>query len=141
MKVSPPPAEPVIAVRPEMVSVSAVEQGVEVTGQAGESIQGIIREADVMGRLVAQIAGSATQQAAATEEVTASMRKIYDFAASSASGAHLSARACEQLFNLALGLEKLVDRFDVGQKEKVAEPHRRLAVRVPAGLEPLKSVR
>jgi hypothetical protein len=94
-----------------------VEQGVEATGKAGESIERIICEADTVGTMVTQIASSATQQAAATEQVTASMSHINELAIESAEGSQLSAQACEQLFDLALGLQNMVARFDVGQSE------------------------
>ena len=97
------------------LSTTAVEQGLEVTGRAEDAIECIIREADTVGGLVAQIAGSATQQAATTEEVSASMSEISKIAVLAANGAQLSAGACEQLLQLALGMQKLVDRFDVGQ--------------------------
>jgi methyl-accepting chemotaxis protein len=94
-----------------------VERGVEATSKAGESIQKIIREADMVGTMVAQIASSATQQATATEQVTASMSQINELAIESAEGSQLSAQACEQLFDLALGLQNMVARFDVGQRD------------------------
>jgi methyl-accepting chemotaxis protein len=65
---------------------------------------------------VAQIASAATQQANATEEVNASMAQISELAAEAADGSQLSARACGQLFNLALGLENTVARFEVGPR-------------------------
>jgi methyl-accepting chemotaxis protein len=105
------------AVRQMRSGTSAVEQGVEATGKAGESIERIICEADTVGTMVAQIASSATQQAAATEQVTASMSHINELAIESAEGSQLSAQACEQLFDLALGLQNMVARFDVGQSE------------------------
>ena len=105
------------AVRQMRSGTSAVEQGVEATGKAGESIERIIREADTVGTMVAQIASSATQQAAAAEQVTASMSHISELAIDSADGLQLSAQACEQLFDLALGLQNMVARFDVGQRE------------------------
>jgi len=105
------------AVRQMRSGTSAVEQGVEATGKAGESIERIICEADTVGTMVTQIASSATQQAAATEQVTASMSHINELAIESADGSQLSARACEQLFDLALGLQNMVARFDVGQRE------------------------
>lgn len=70
--------------------------------------------------MVAQIASSATQQASATEQVTTSMGQINDLAIESADGSQLSARSCEQLFDLALGLQNMVARFDVGQREMKA---------------------
>src|SRR6266702_620589 len=102
-------------VRQMRSGTAAVEQGVEVAGKAGGSIQRIIDEADNVGAMVAQIAAAATQQAIATEQVTASMTQISQLAAESADGSKLSARACEQLLGLALGLQNMVDRFEVGQ--------------------------
>ncbi|MGP8261100.1 MAG: methyl-accepting chemotaxis protein [Acidobacteriaceae bacterium] len=100
------------------VGTANVERGVEATSKAGESIERIIREADTVGTMVAQIACSATQQAAATEQVTVSMSQISDHAIESADGSRLSARTCEELLDLALGLQNMVARFDVGQREK-----------------------
>jgi len=94
---------------------AAVEQGVEVAGLAGVSIQKVIGAAENVGTMVAQIASAATQQATATEEVNASMSQISELAAEAADGSQLSARACGQLFDLALGLQNMVERFDVGQ--------------------------
>ena len=105
------------AVRQMRAGTAAVEQGAEATGFARESIQKIIREADTVGTMVAQIASSATQQAAAAEQINASMSQISELAIESADGSQLSARACEQLFDLALGLRNMVARFDVGQRD------------------------
>ena len=105
------------AVRQMRSGTAAVEQGAEATSIARESIQKIIREADTVGTMVAQIASSATQQAAATEQINASMSQISELAIESADGSQLSARACEQLFDLALGLRNMVARFDVGQRD------------------------
>jgi methyl-accepting chemotaxis protein len=104
------------AVQQMRAGTAAVEQGVEVTAKAGESIQRIIREADIVGTMVAQIASAATQQATATEEVNASMGQISELASEAADGSQLSARACEQLFDLALGLQEMVGRFEVGPR-------------------------
>jgi methyl-accepting chemotaxis protein len=93
----------------------AVEQGVEAAGLAGESIRKVIGEAENVGTMVAQIASAATQQATATEEVNASMSQISELATEAADGSQLSARACGQLFDLALGLQNTVGRFDVGR--------------------------
>jgi len=104
------------AVRRMRSGTASLEQGAEATSKAGESIQGIIREADTVGTMVAQIAISATQQAAATEQITASIGQISELVTESAEGSQQSAHACEQLFDLALGLQHMVDRFDVGQR-------------------------
>ena len=109
------------AIRQMRSGTMVVEQGVAATGKAGQSIQRIIREADTVGTMVAQIASAATQQASATEEVSSSMGQISKLATDSADGAQLSARSCEQLFDLAMGLQNMVDRFNVGQRKNKAE--------------------
>ncbi|HXE06684.1 MAG TPA: methyl-accepting chemotaxis protein [Acidobacteriaceae bacterium] len=95
---------------------AAVEDGVAVAGKAGDSMQRIVREANNVGEMIAQIADAATQQATATEEITASMTRISGLAADAADGSQLSARACGQLFDMAVRLQKMVDGFDVGQR-------------------------
>jgi methyl-accepting chemotaxis protein len=110
------------AVRQMRSGTAAVEHGVEVAGFAGESIKKIIREAEKVGVMVAQIASAATQQATATEEVNASMSQISELAAEAAEGSQLSAKACGQLFGQALGLQNMVDRFEVGQRNRKEMP-------------------
>jgi methyl-accepting chemotaxis protein len=105
------------SVRQMRSGTAAVEHGVKVAGFAGESIKKIIREAENVGVMVAQIASAATQQATATEEVNASMSQISELAAEAAEGSRLSAKACEQLFDQALGLQNMVARFEVGQRK------------------------
>jgi methyl-accepting chemotaxis protein len=110
-------SETVVVVQHIRTDIALVEQGVEAASKAGESIERIIREADTVGTMVAQIASSATQQATAAEQVTASMSQINELAIESAEGSQLSAQACEELFDLALGLQNMVARFDVGQRD------------------------
>jgi len=105
------------AVRQVRKGAVEAEHGMEVTGFAGEAIQRIIQEADKVGTMVAQIASAATQQATATEEVNTSMAQISELAAEAADGSQFAAKACGQLFDLALGLQNMVDRFEVGQRE------------------------
>jgi len=93
-----------------------VERGAQFTRNARESIAKIVREADLLGSMVGQIASSAMQQAAATEQVTTGMGHIRKLAVESAEGSQLSAQACEELFDLALGLQGMVARFDVGMR-------------------------
>jgi len=119
-------------VRQMSSGTAEVEHGLQITGRAADALQGIIHEADAVGRLIAQIACSATQQASATEEITSTMLQINQLATESAEGSQLSARACEQLFNLASGMEKLVDSFDVGQSAaKSTSPRPAPAIKHP----------
>jgi methyl-accepting chemotaxis protein len=106
------------AVRQMRGGTAMVEGGVKVASKAGEAMQKIIREANTVGTMIAQIAAAATQQANATDEVNASMGEINGLAAEAAEGSQFAARACGQLFELAIGLQAMVDRFDVGQRHE-----------------------
>jgi len=103
------------AVQQMRFGMTAVEQGVEVTGKAGDSIQRIIQESEKVGNMVAQIACAATQQSSTTEQVNASMGQISKLAAESADGAQQSAHSCEQLFKQVVSLKEMVERFRVGR--------------------------
>jgi methyl-accepting chemotaxis protein len=97
----------------------AVSHGMKTTEQAGAAIRRIIEEADKVGLMMGQIAASATQQSSTTEQVNASMDAISKLVAESAEGSQLSARACGQLFKLAVGLQEMVARFKVeGRRQR-----------------------
>ncbi len=93
----------------------AVDQGVEITGKVGSSIGRIIREADHVREMVAQIASAAAEQTTTTEAVSASMVGLDRLAEESTEGAKRAANACERLLNLATVLETMVDQFEVGR--------------------------
>jgi len=104
-----------------------VEQGVEVTGRAGESLRQIIEQAEHVGEVISHIATAATQQSAATDQVNSSMGRIQTLVTESAEGAQQSAQACEELSKLASDLQDIVSRFKLGQREQSSS---RMAPRV-----------
>ena len=69
----------------ETVTVQ-VEHGVGETAKAGESLHEIIRAADTVGDMITQIATAATQQSAATEEVSTSVEQIAKITQESSAG-------------------------------------------------------
>ncbi len=88
-----------------------VEEGVQTTGRAGDSLRSIIRMNDEMRDKITQIAAAATEQSAATEEVSNSISDIARLAETSSRGAQNSANACDELSSLAQDLENLVGQF------------------------------
>lgn len=88
-----------------------VQQGVATTSEAGRSLDDIIRTAEQVGDMIAQIATAVTQQSSATEEVTANIDRISKITRETAAGAQQSARACNELSGLALDLQKVVNQF------------------------------
>jgi methyl-accepting chemotaxis protein-like sensor len=92
-----------------------VEQGVEATSQAGQSLRRIIKQTEHVGGLITHIATAATEQSTTTDQVNSSRDQINKLVAESADGAQQSAQACEELSNLALNLQKIVSRFRLGE--------------------------
>ena len=111
-----------------------VESGVETTMQAGASLSQIITSAEQVGEMVTHIATAAVQQSSATEEINTNIEHIARITAETFGGAEQSAKACEDLANLALDLQKLVGRFKLNQSagRSVAEEDMRVSQRKKA---------
>jgi methyl-accepting chemotaxis protein len=115
------------AVEQMQASTQHVESGVSTTAKAGDSLIDITSEAQQVGDMVTQIATAATEQSAATEQITQSMAQIAKITHESAAGAKQSAKACEDLSNLALDLQQLVSRFRLGNNNAAGPPRSTLA--------------
>jgi uncharacterized phage infection (PIP) family protein YhgE len=90
-----------------------VDVGVTTTAKAGASLQEIITTSQKVGDMILQIAFSATEQTAAAEEINTNVDTIAKMAHESSAGAQQSAKACQELSNLALDLRQLVGRFNL----------------------------
>lgn len=88
-----------------------VEDGVRSTEQAGNSLQEIITVASQVGDMVTHIASAVSQQSSATEQVNANVEQISKISMEVAVGTQQSARACQDLSNLAFDLQSLVSQF------------------------------
>jgi len=101
-----------------------VANGLEITRRAGASLKQIIEQADSVGGMITQIATAAVEQSAATESVQNNIDQISRIAGESAEGAAQSAKACADLSALALQLQNMVARFQIG---KAAQDYGRLS--------------
>jgi len=90
-----------------------VEAGVATTSRAGSSLEGIIAAAEDVGNMISQIAVASTQQATTNRQIAAHVEQIVKITGESAAGADQSAKACEELSNLALDLQQLVGKFQI----------------------------
>ena len=107
-------AETKSAVTAMQSGTKEVEQGVELTTQAGSSLREIIQMAEQVGDMVTHIATAATQQSAATEEINGNIEQIAKIAAGSASSAQQTTNALQDLSGLASNLQRLVGQFRLG---------------------------
>ncbi|HXZ11185.1 MAG TPA: methyl-accepting chemotaxis protein [Candidatus Sulfotelmatobacter sp.] len=115
-----------------------VESGVEMTAQAGSSLREIIKAAESVGEMVTHIATAATEQSSATEEVNNSVEQIAKISAETSVGAQEAAKACHDLSNLALDLQRLIDQFKIGTNGGSRKPASRVKAR-PGGSHAFKA--
>jgi methyl-accepting chemotaxis protein len=116
-----------------------VQEGVETTSRAGDSLKQIIQMSEEVGEMISHIATAATQQFSATEQVNQNVEQITRLIAESAVGAEQEAKACRDLSLLALDLQNLVSsfRFDAHEALAAREPGRGRAMASPGGTKSL----
>jgi len=95
-----------------------VQEGVTSTARAGESLQQIIKMSEEVGSMIAHIATAATEQSGATTDVNQSMDQIAQLGQESAVAAQQSAKACQDLSELALALQNMVGSFKLSAKRE-----------------------
>jgi methyl-accepting chemotaxis protein len=91
-----------------------VEDGVQSTSRAGDSLKQIIHMSEEVGEMITHIATAATEQSSASEEINNNMETIAKLVKESADGAQQSAKACQDLSGLALDLQNMVGKFNLG---------------------------
>jgi methyl-accepting chemotaxis protein len=93
-----------------------VEDGVQSTSRAGDSLKQIIHMSEEVGEMITHIATAATEQSSASEEINNNMEMIAKLVKESADGAQQSAKACQDLSGLALDLQNMVGKFNLGNE-------------------------
>ncbi|TAK35164.1 MAG: methyl-accepting chemotaxis protein [Chloroflexota bacterium] len=103
-----------------MLTVKGVEMGSEAEAALGQ----IVQMADRVGGMVAQIATAAEEQSSATEQINASVENITSVIEQTGDGARQSAKATEELAQLALDQRNLVGKFKL--RTGTSAPHLRM---------------
>ena len=99
------------AIKAMEIGSQQVQEGVTSTARAGESLQQIIHMSEEVGSMITHIATAATEQSGATADVNQSMEQIAQLGKESAVAAQQSAKACQDLSELALALQNMVGSF------------------------------
>jgi ABC-type transporter Mla subunit MlaD len=116
-------AETKSAVTAMQAGTKEVEQGVELTTQAGSSLHDIIQMSEQVGDMVTHIATAATEQAAATEQINGSIDQIAKITETSAAGAQQTTNALQDLSALAVNLQRLVGQFRLAADDSGGRHH------------------
>jgi methyl-accepting chemotaxis protein len=100
------------------------EEGVSSTAKAGDSLKAIIQVSEQVGGMITEIATAATEQSATSEQVNNNVEQISKLVKESALGAQQSATACQDLSGLALDLQAMVGKFNLGSSQDTREDSR-----------------
>jgi methyl-accepting chemotaxis protein len=106
--------ETVAAVTAMEAGTKQAEEGVSSTAKAGDSLKAIIQVSEQVGAMITEIATAATQQSATSEQVNNNVEQIARLVKDSAQGAQQTATACQDLSGLALDLQAMVGKFNLG---------------------------
>ncbi|HEY0801802.1 MAG TPA: methyl-accepting chemotaxis protein, partial [Steroidobacteraceae bacterium] len=117
------------AVQVMQSGTAQVKLGVDSTTRAGSSLREIIQTSETAGAMVTAIASSAAEQKIATGDITTNLEQIAAITQGAAAGAKESAKAINELSNLAMDLQAMVGKFKVSwaepgdpESEPAAEP-------------------
>lgn len=110
----------------ELTSASEahVANGVEMVGQAGDALTGIIGQVSEVSSLVSEIAGGVRKQSEGLEEINGSMETLDGVTQQNAAMAEEASASSQLLQQEATSLSGIVGRFDLGQdgpSEVIAE--------------------
>jgi methyl-accepting chemotaxis protein len=78
-----------------------VADGVSLTGKTRSSLEAILKSVQEVEGMTSQIAVAAVQQSATTEELNRNLHRIAQITAASASAAHESSQACDELSHMS----------------------------------------
>jgi methyl-accepting chemotaxis protein len=123
-------------------STSQVNNGVQLVGQTGQALDRIVTKVGEINQLVADIAGSAKEQALGLHEINSSINQMDHVTQQNAAMVQETTAACVALASEAQQLSEMIGRFDIGATEPLrsrapqpgpAWTRRSRAVRVAGG--------
>ena len=93
-----------------------VAEGREMAHQAGEALQGIVREVEQVEDRVSQIAAANEEQSTTSEQISRNVAQISEVTTDSAQGLNQISEALDELNRLSERLNQLTDEFEVEGK-------------------------
>lgn len=102
-----------IAVQAMEEGVKEVEQGSEGAERSGSALEAIMKQIDVVGMQINQMAAAAEEQTATTCEITNNIQSVYEVVSKNSQNAQDSAQVTAQLHDLARNFSALVANFKV----------------------------
>jgi len=92
-----------------------VSAGVDLANKTGEALTRIVRMVSESADMIQQIAVASEEQSTATQQIAADIENVAQVTKESAAGANESAKACQDLSQIATELQRLVGNFRVSK--------------------------
>jgi methyl-accepting chemotaxis protein len=114
-------------------STSQVARGVQLVGDTGQALSGIVGKVAEIDTLISEIAQSSQEQATGLNQVNSAVNQMDQVTQQNAAMVEQATAAAANLKTESGALAELVSRFHTGQASRVAAPtHRSRAVERPA---------
>jgi methyl-accepting chemotaxis protein len=123
-------------------SRTAVESGLSETANARKSLEAIIESSQQVEHQIQLIASAATEQTAASGEISESAGRISQLATQNAQGSEEAVQALQELSRLAADLDGMIHQFqldDGNRGSRSSSSARRESASAPA-LQPVHSL-
>jgi methyl-accepting chemotaxis protein len=101
-----------------------LEQEVQASSQTGNALKQIATQSELLREMTTHIAGAASGQSSATQRMNQNLEQINTLFKESELGTQQAAKACLELSDLALDLDKTVRNFKLDRDRKAAVPSR-----------------
>ncbi|ULA68380.1 MAG: hypothetical protein LZF62_340130 [Nitrospira sp.] len=92
-----------------------VSAGVDLANKTGQALTKIVRMVTESADMIQQIAVASEEQSTATQQIAADIENVAQVTKESAAGANESAKACQDLSQIAIELQRLVGNFRVSK--------------------------
>jgi methyl-accepting chemotaxis protein len=93
--------------------VAAVESGVKLASDAGESLSEIVGKVDMVTKMIEQISTASEQQSAATDQISSDIDSVATVVNETSASAEQISKASQEIAELAAGLKANVEMFKV----------------------------
>ncbi len=93
--------------------VAAVESGVKLASDAGESLGEIVGKVDMVTKMIEQISTASEEQSAATDQISSDIDSVATVVNETSASAEQISKASQEIAELAAGLKANVEMFKV----------------------------
>ncbi len=96
--------------------VEAVDSGVQLASEAGESLNVTLEKVDIVKNMIHQVSTAAEEQSASTEQISSDIESVSSIVSQTSESAQQVAGASNEIAELAAGLKEKIEIFTVSSR-------------------------